>query len=114
MGLVLITLTKDNKDEHITRYSYGGREIMASMEAVCCSLVVKVVDSWLAYHEFEPSNTEYPPRREGAAQVSSSSLYYGSKLRGPSPEALMQLNNATLIFTHCEISKSFANTVKFL
>ncbi|GFX40881.1 uncharacterized protein TNCV_3761021 [Trichonephila clavipes] len=34
------------------------------------------------------------------AQVWSTSLDHGSKLRGPSPKALMQLNSATLIFTH--------------
>ncbi|GFX19129.1 hypothetical protein TNCV_3012731 [Trichonephila clavipes] len=34
------------------------------------------------------------------AQVSSSSLDPGSKLRGPSPKALGQLNSATLMFTH--------------
>ncbi|GFW26814.1 uncharacterized protein TNCV_1403041 [Trichonephila clavipes] len=34
------------------------------------------------------------------AQVSSTSLDHGSKLRGPSPKALVQLNSATLIFTH--------------
>ncbi|GFT19276.1 uncharacterized protein TNCV_303781 [Trichonephila clavipes] len=36
-------------------------------------------------------------RRGSAAQVSSTSLDQGSKLRGPSPKAL---NSATLIFTH--------------
>ncbi|GFY11020.1 uncharacterized protein TNCV_2201281 [Trichonephila clavipes] len=39
-------------------------------------------------------------RRGMPAQVSSTSLDYGSKLRGPSPKALVQLNSATLIFTH--------------
>ncbi|GFW07460.1 uncharacterized transposon-derived protein F54H12.3 [Trichonephila clavipes] len=34
------------------------------------------------------------------AQVSSTSLDHGSKLRGPSPKALVQLNSATLILTH--------------
>ncbi|GFV82517.1 actin-binding LIM protein 1 [Trichonephila clavipes] len=29
------------------------------------SLVVKVTDSWLAYHEFEPSTAEDPPCRAG-------------------------------------------------
>ncbi|GFT99737.1 hypothetical protein TNCV_1141151 [Trichonephila clavipes] len=33
-------------------------------------------------------------------QVSSTSLDHGSKLRGSSPKALVQLNSATLIFTH--------------
>ncbi|GFW67500.1 hypothetical protein TNCV_3391711 [Trichonephila clavipes] len=32
------------------------------------------------------------------AQVSSTSLDYGSKLRGPQPKALVQLNSATLMF----------------
>ncbi|GFX13030.1 uncharacterized protein TNCV_2356861 [Trichonephila clavipes] len=32
------------------------------------------------------------------AQVSSTSLDHGSKLRGPSPKALVQLNCVTLIF----------------
>ncbi|GFT29138.1 hypothetical protein TNCV_3587491 [Trichonephila clavipes] len=68
-------------------------------------LVVKIMDSWLACHEFEPSTTEDPPGKgyrctlnmsrfkrslvgvlgklgeEMPAQVSSSSLDYGSKLR---------------------------------
>ncbi|GFT93608.1 uncharacterized protein TNCV_677441 [Trichonephila clavipes] len=35
------------------------------------------------------------------AQVSSSSLDYGSKLRGVSPKALVQLNSATLISHSC-------------
>ncbi|GFV41461.1 uncharacterized protein TNCV_5016181 [Trichonephila clavipes] len=40
-------------------------------------------------------------RRGGVpAQVSSTSLDHGSKLRGPLPKALVQLNSATLIFTH--------------
>ncbi|GFX62474.1 hypothetical protein TNCV_413161 [Trichonephila clavipes] len=75
------------------------------------SLVVKVTDSWLAYHEFEPCTAENPLCRrrctlnmsmlkhafvgavwklgEGVpAQVSSSSLDHGSKLGGPSPKAL--------------------------
>ncbi|GFV53615.1 hypothetical protein TNCV_2643341 [Trichonephila clavipes] len=34
------------------------------------------------------------------AQVSSSSLDHGSKIRDPSPKALVQLNSATLIFPH--------------
>ncbi|GFX60031.1 hypothetical protein TNCV_4557121 [Trichonephila clavipes] len=77
------------------------------------SLVVKVMGSLLACHEFEPSTTENPPYRgamhvksiessnvlplvwckswergaSSAAQVSSSSLDHGSKLRGPSPKA---------------------------
>ncbi|GFT12693.1 hypothetical protein TNCV_5094591 [Trichonephila clavipes] len=71
------------------------------------SLTVKVTDSWLACHEFEPGSSEDLPCRrgrctlnmswlvrppvgiawkygEGASQVSSSSLDHGSKLRGPS------------------------------
>ncbi|GFT34046.1 hypothetical protein TNCV_4384931 [Trichonephila clavipes] len=39
-------------------------------------------------------------RRGVPAQVSSTSPDHGSKLRGPSPKALVQLNSATLIFTH--------------
>ncbi|GFV80208.1 hypothetical protein TNCV_1477701 [Trichonephila clavipes] len=38
--------------------------------------------------------------RDVPAQVSSTSLDCGSKLRGPLPKALVQLNSATLIFTH--------------
>ncbi|GFV99435.1 hypothetical protein TNCV_1514051 [Trichonephila clavipes] len=34
------------------------------------------------------------------AQVSSTSIDNGSKLRGPSPKALVQLNSATSIFPH--------------
>ncbi|GFX32705.1 uncharacterized protein TNCV_888431 [Trichonephila clavipes] len=37
-------------------------------------------------------------RRGVPAQVSSTSLDHGSKLRGPSPKALVPLNSATLIF----------------
>ncbi|GFX19241.1 hypothetical protein TNCV_3013851 [Trichonephila clavipes] len=37
-------------------------------------------------------------RGEVPAQVSSTSLDHGSKLRGPSPKALVSLNSATLIF----------------
>ncbi|GFU85319.1 uncharacterized protein TNCV_2386241 [Trichonephila clavipes] len=39
-------------------------------------------------------------RRGVPAQVSSSSLDHCSKLRGPSPKALVYLNSATFIFTH--------------
>ncbi|GFU50145.1 uncharacterized protein TNCV_640571 [Trichonephila clavipes] len=39
-------------------------------------------------------------RRGVSAQVSSTSLDHGSKLRGPSPKAFVSLNSATLIFTH--------------
>ncbi|GFU94591.1 hypothetical protein TNCV_1948411 [Trichonephila clavipes] len=35
-----------------------------------------------------------------SAQVSSSSLDNGSKLRGPSPKALEKLKSAPLIFSH--------------
>ncbi|GFY33219.1 hypothetical protein TNCV_1240701 [Trichonephila clavipes] len=76
------------------------------------SLVVKTKDSWLACHDFECSIAENPLCRgircelnvsklkrhpvgvvwklgeRGAAQVSSSTFGYGSKLRGPSPKAL--------------------------
>ncbi|GFY19341.1 hypothetical protein TNCV_4127281 [Trichonephila clavipes] len=38
------------------------------------------------------------------AQVSSTSLDHGSKLCGPSPKALVQLNSVTLIFTHFMIA----------
>ncbi|GFW71287.1 uncharacterized protein TNCV_537051 [Trichonephila clavipes] len=37
-------------------------------------------------------------RRGVPAQVSSTSLDHGSKLRGPLPKAFVQLNSATLIF----------------
>ncbi|GFT38996.1 hypothetical protein TNCV_3690881 [Trichonephila clavipes] len=76
-----------------------------------CSLVVKVTNSWSAYHEFEPCTAEDPlctgamhvksvetltssrwcsveVGRGVSIQVSSSSLDRGSKLRGPSPKAL--------------------------
>ncbi|GFX06988.1 putative RNA-directed DNA polymerase from transposon X-element [Trichonephila clavipes] len=39
-------------------------------------------------------------RRGVPAQVSSTFIDHGSKLRGPSPKALVQLISATLIFTH--------------
>ncbi|GFV33040.1 hypothetical protein TNCV_3364921 [Trichonephila clavipes] len=52
-----------------------------------CSLVVKVMESWLACYEFKPSTVEDPPGNRVPAQVSSSSLDHGSKLRGPSPSA---------------------------
>ncbi|GFV22320.1 hypothetical protein TNCV_3923801 [Trichonephila clavipes] len=74
---------------------------------------VKVMNSWLACHEFEPSTTENPPcweamhvktvessnvlllvrwklgERGEPSQMSSSSLDHGSKLRSPSPKALV-------------------------
>ncbi|GFW72855.1 hypothetical protein TNCV_1266981 [Trichonephila clavipes] len=83
------------------------------------SLMVKITDSWLSCHEFEPSTTKDPPCREAMrvksvessnvlllvwygswerdvpVQVSSSSLGYGSKLRGPSQKAIVQLNSVT-------------------
>ncbi|GFT84034.1 hypothetical protein TNCV_1149321 [Trichonephila clavipes] len=87
------------------------------------SLVVKVTDSWLVCHEFEPStvqdsscrgmpmHVEYGEarmssywcgvevRRGGVpAQVSSSPLDHGSKLRVLSPKVLVWLNSVTLIF----------------
>ncbi|GFY28259.1 uncharacterized protein TNCV_4395931 [Trichonephila clavipes] len=83
------------------------------------SLVVKVSDSGWPCHEFEPSTTKASPctlnlsraqtsshwcgvvfRRGVPAQVSSTSLDHDSKERAPSPKALVQLNSATLIFTH--------------
>ncbi|GFV51529.1 hypothetical protein TNCV_2908321 [Trichonephila clavipes] len=63
-----------------------------------CSLVVKVTDSWLACHEFEPElnllRLKRPPvgmevrRGDVRSQVSSSSFDQGSKSRGPVPKAL--------------------------
>ncbi|GFW07854.1 hypothetical protein TNCV_3919871 [Trichonephila clavipes] len=74
---------------------------------------VKITDSWVACHEFEPCNAEDPPCRGGRstfnlsrikrppvggvwilgegmpAQVSSSSLDQSSKCRDPSPKALV-------------------------
>ncbi|GFY16592.1 hypothetical protein TNCV_2787191 [Trichonephila clavipes] len=87
------------------------------------SLVVKVTDSWMACHEFEPSPAVDPSCRGGEAMhvksidaqtssrdgvvwkfgegvpahVSSSSLDRGSKERGSSPKVLEQLNSAKLI-----------------
>ncbi|GFW97886.1 hypothetical protein TNCV_1426491 [Trichonephila clavipes] len=72
------------------------------------SLVVKLTNSWPACQEFEPGTAEEPLRREEnrctltlsrlkhpfvgvvwkSAQVSSSSLEHGSKIRGPSLKAL--------------------------
>ncbi|GFV86486.1 kinesin-like protein [Trichonephila clavipes] len=77
--------------------------------------------TWLACFEFEPRAAEDPPCREGRcalnpsrrkrppidmvgklrervpAQMSSSSLDHVSKLRGPSPTALVQLYSVMLI-----------------
>ncbi|GFT65849.1 hypothetical protein TNCV_2560131 [Trichonephila clavipes] len=75
------------------------------------SRVVYVSDRGLPCHEFKPSTTKDPPFRaamhvksgstetssrwcgvgvrEGAALMSSTSLDRGSKLRGPSPKALV-------------------------
>ncbi|GFW39755.1 hypothetical protein TNCV_4522451 [Trichonephila clavipes] len=81
------------------------------------SRVVKVSDRGWPYHEFEPSTTKDPPCRDAmhvksvraqtssskcgvvvrrrctslltTSSVSSSSLDHGSKLRGPSPKALV-------------------------
>ncbi|GFX41132.1 hypothetical protein TNCV_2218301 [Trichonephila clavipes] len=82
------------------------------------NIVVKVIDSWPACHDFEHSTAEDPPGRgvmhlkrpsvrevwklgeEGAAQMSYSSIDYSSKLRSPSPKALVLLNSMTLMFTH--------------
>ncbi|GFU96644.1 cubilin, partial [Trichonephila clavipes] len=88
------------------------------------SLVVNVMDSRLACYDFEPSTTEdlqykgamhvksvensnfIPLVRWGllgqevSAQVSFPSLDHCSTLQGLSPKALVQLNSATLIFTH--------------
>ncbi|GFV55386.1 hypothetical protein TNCV_146591 [Trichonephila clavipes] len=88
------------------------------------SLVVKVTDSWLEGQEFEPgplkilhveanivkSIETHTHRRlpigvvwkleeRMPAQMLLLSLDHGSKLRGPSPIALMQLYDVTLIFT---------------
>ncbi|GFT03302.1 hypothetical protein TNCV_2984871 [Trichonephila clavipes] len=74
------------------------------------SLVVNVTESWPVCYEFEPCIAEYPPCREAMyvkyvessnvlplvwklgeevpAQLSSSSLDHGSKVRSPSPKAL--------------------------
>ncbi|GFX38100.1 hypothetical protein TNCV_3836991 [Trichonephila clavipes] len=79
----------------------------------CGSPVIKVIGSWQACHEFEASTYKDPLCRRAmhvksversnvlmlvwsgswvrvgvSAQVSSSSLDHGSKLRGPSPKAL--------------------------
>ncbi|GFU39235.1 hypothetical protein TNCV_1903171 [Trichonephila clavipes] len=78
----------------------SGSELCASLTKARDSLVVKVVDSWPACHEFKSSIAEDPPCREEVlkrplvdvvwklgegvpAQVSSSSLDQGSKLRYP-------------------------------
>ncbi|GFX86213.1 uncharacterized protein TNCV_2560951 [Trichonephila clavipes] len=74
---------------------------------------VKVMDSWSACLEFKPNTTEdssckgtmhvksveaqkrwvgLEVNRGGLAQASSSSLEHGSKLRGPSPEALEEIS----------------------
>ncbi|GFX15319.1 hypothetical protein TNCV_3302481 [Trichonephila clavipes] len=51
--------------------------------------------------------TEVLRRKGYPAQVSSTSLDHGSKLRGPSPKALVQLNSATLIFNQStDVSKN--------
>ncbi|GFV43763.1 RNA-directed DNA polymerase from mobile element jockey [Trichonephila clavipes] len=62
------------------------------------------IGSWLACHEFEPITTKHPPYKAAMhvksvessnvhslmpAQVSYSSLDHGSKLRDPSPKALV-------------------------
>ncbi|GFV73930.1 hypothetical protein TNCV_2641941 [Trichonephila clavipes] len=84
----------------------------------------QATDSWLVCLEFESSTTENTSLLKGLmqdiygdsqtpsigvvwklgkqepAQVSSSSLDYGSKLRSPSPKAPVYLNRAMLIFTH--------------
>ncbi|GFV81441.1 hypothetical protein TNCV_51651 [Trichonephila clavipes] len=71
-----------------------------------CSQVVKVSDRGWPCHKLEPSTTKDPPcrapmplnlsREEASsrwcgmpAQVSSTSLDHGSKLRGPSRKALV-------------------------
>ncbi|GFV93442.1 hypothetical protein TNCV_1987571 [Trichonephila clavipes] len=41
-----------------------------------------------------------PALKEIPAQVSSTSLDHGSRLRDPLPKALVWLNSVTLIFTH--------------
>ncbi|GFV21248.1 hypothetical protein TNCV_183991 [Trichonephila clavipes] len=89
------------------------------------SLVVKVMDSWPpASREFKPSTAEDPLCRGGhwtlniwklkrppfgvvgklgegiTVYMSSSLLNSGSKMRGPSPKALVWLKCVTLIFTH--------------
>ncbi|GFV78583.1 uncharacterized protein TNCV_1888891 [Trichonephila clavipes] len=50
-------------------------------------------------------------RRGVPAQMSSSSLDYGSKLRGSSPKALVSLNSATLIFFHSFGSRPYDTAV---
>ncbi|GFX28999.1 hypothetical protein TNCV_3030421 [Trichonephila clavipes] len=52
--------------------------------------------------------------REVSALVSSSSLDYGSKLRGPSPKALVYLSSATLIFTHALKRKLIIEDEKYI
>ncbi|GFW29503.1 hypothetical protein TNCV_744451 [Trichonephila clavipes] len=83
------------------------------IQSGCGSRVVKVSDRGWPCHEFEPSTTKVPPcrgamyvksvessnvlllvwcgswERAVLAQVSSTSLDHGSKLRGPSPKALV-------------------------
>ncbi|GFW09810.1 hypothetical protein TNCV_868721 [Trichonephila clavipes] len=97
----------------------------------CGSQVVKVSDSWLVCHEFQPSIVEDPPfrgerwtfnlsRAQTSArwcgvppQVSSSSLDHGSKLRGSSPKALIlveqcdvNIHSLTQVFVGGEVSLS--------
>ncbi|GFV43584.1 hypothetical protein TNCV_1613581 [Trichonephila clavipes] len=41
----------------------------------CCSLVVKVTDSWLTCHELEPSTSEDPPCKGDHCLLNLSRLY---------------------------------------
>ncbi|GFV54446.1 hypothetical protein TNCV_2865301 [Trichonephila clavipes] len=85
----------DWTSRHRISKQHGGR--------VC--LVVKVTDSWLACHEFQPSTAENPTCRgrglkchpvgvmwklgeEGNSSDASLPLAHGSKLRDSSPRAL--------------------------
>ncbi|PRD30612.1 UNVERIFIED_CONTAM: hypothetical protein NCL1_25897 [Trichonephila clavipes] len=43
-------------------------------ESGCGSLMVKITDSWPAYHDFDPSTTEDSPCREGRCTLNMSTL----------------------------------------
>ncbi|GFT70257.1 hypothetical protein TNCV_3457011 [Trichonephila clavipes] len=89
------------------------------------SLVLKVTDSWLVCHEFDPGTAKDPPCRGSRCtlnisrfkhspvgvvwklgeRMSSSLLDHGSKLPSPLPIVLMQLYSATSIQLSLSIFK---------
>ncbi|GFT69603.1 teneurin-a [Trichonephila clavipes] len=83
----------------VVKVSDHGRHVMSSAQ-YHLRPAVKGSDALYICRELKCPFVGVVVRRGVPAQVPSPSVDYDSKLRGPSSKALLQLNSATLIFTH--------------